>query len=81
MTEFNPISDDDIRHVIGFLEQALSTDPEARHVPVGSAVRALTRVWAIANPDFSGDAFYPVSFMVHEHWDQIRRHMADTGTS
>lgn len=81
MTDHHPISDDDIRDVTRWLEEALSAiNPEERHERVGSAVRALTRVWATANPDFSGDAWYPVSFMLTEHWDQIRRHMTDAGT-
>jgi hypothetical protein len=81
VTEHNPITDEDINGVTRWLEEALSaTNPEARHERVGRAVRALTRVWAAANADFDGDAWYPISWMLTEHWDQIRGHMANAET-
>lgn len=72
-----PISDDEIRDVMGWLDEALSTaGAEARHEQVGRAVRTLTRLWADQNPDFDGDAWYPVSAMLTEHWAQISEHMS-----
>lgn len=74
-----PIDDDDLRDVVHWLEEAISsTDADERRERVGRAVRALTRVWSQANPRFDGDAWYPVSAMLTEHWTQIRVYMADT---
>lgn len=76
-TDQQPISDDEIRDVMGWLNEALSTaGAEARHEQVGRAVRTLTRLWADQNPDFDGDAWYPVSAMLTEHWAQINGHMS-----
>jgi len=61
MAEPDPISDDDLRDVSRWLEAALSkTSQEERHELVGRGVRALTRVWATANPDFGDDTWHPV---------------------
>ena len=76
-TDQQPISDDEIRDVMRWLNEALSTaGAEARHEQVGRAVRTLTRLWADQNPDFDGDAWYPVSAMLTEHWAQINEHMS-----
>ena len=76
-TDQQPISDDEIRDVMRWLNEALSTaGAEARHEQVGRAVRTLTRLWADQNPDFAGDAWYPVSAMLTEHWAQISEHMS-----
>ena len=78
MTDHDPITDHDICDVVRWLDEALSeSSPEARHECVGRAVRALTRLWAEANPDFGPDAWYPVSHMLTEHWHQISEHMSD----
>jgi len=67
MAEPDPISDDDLRDVSRWLEAALSkTSQEERHELVGRGVRALTRVWATANPDFGDDTWHPV----RDHDDQ-----------
>lgn len=70
------ISDEDIEGAIAFLQQALEcSGDEDRRERLGVAVRSITRMWAIANPEFSGDAWYPVSFMLTEHWAEIRTYM------
>lgn len=77
MSDNRPIYDEEITDVTRWLEQALhETNPDARHERVGRAVRALTLLWAQANPGFGADAWNTVSFMVEEHWDQIRHFMA-----
>lgn len=76
-TDQQPISDDEIRDVMGWLNEALSTTgAEARHERVGRAVRTLTRLWSEKNPAFDGDAWYPISAMLTEHWTQISDHMS-----
>ena len=46
-------------------------NPETRREQLGVAVRALTRLWAEMNPEFDGDAYYPVSWLVGRHWSAI----------
>lgn len=76
-TDQQPISDDEIRDVMGWLNEALSTTgAKARHERVGRAVRTLTRLWSKKNPAFDGDAWYPISAMLTEHWTQISDHMS-----
>ncbi len=68
---------DAVEQVMRLLGEALeASSSEDRHERVGRAVRTLTRLWSEMNPDFDGDAWYPVSAMLTEHWDQIRQHMA-----
>jgi len=77
-TEPQPISDEQIRDVIRWLDDAVSTTSTIdRYERVGRAVRTLTRLWSDVNPDFHGDAWYPISAMLTEHWTQIREHMSD----
>lgn len=74
------ITDEDLKHVMKFLRLAIkSEDDKQRLMWTGTAVRGLTRIWAHANPRFDGEAWFPISFLLAEHWDAIRAHMADAG--
>lgn len=76
--QHRPIGDQELKEVFDHLVAALDeADPEARHVRVGSAVRAMTRIWSQANPEFDGDAWYAISALLSQHWNAIRQHMAD----
>jgi hypothetical protein len=50
---------------------AVAEEPDARREQVGVAVRALTRLWAETNPEFDGDAYCPVSWLIGRHWSAI----------
>lgn len=70
------ISDDDLEGAIEALSRAISIEkPDERREQLGRAVRTVTRLWALANPEFDRDAWYPVSYMLSEHWSQICTHM------
>lgn len=70
------ISDKDLASAIEALARAISIErPDDRREELGRAVRTVTRLWALANPGFDQDAWYPVSYMLTEHWSQIRAHM------
>jgi hypothetical protein len=67
--------DDDLRVLSEEIIAAVGvTEPNQLREVLGPAVRRLTRLWAELNPEFDGDAWYPVSYMLTEHWDQIREH-------
>lgn len=76
------IEDGEVEHLVETLKLVLQmADDEARHEQLGFAVRAITRMWAQANPEFDRDAWYPVSYMLSEHWDRICDHMSADRTS
>lgn len=50
---------------------AAAESPDTRREQLGVAVRAITRLWAEMNPQFDGDAFYPVSWLIGRHWSAI----------
>ncbi|HQF94350.1 MAG TPA: hypothetical protein PLS46_09340 [Microthrixaceae bacterium] len=71
-----PVESDDIQQVITLLEEAVAAEDSAQRVGrLGPAVRALTRIWSDANPTFDSDAWYPVSYLLGEHWEAIQSHM------
>jgi hypothetical protein len=65
----------EIEQVMALLNEALGVDGVERVGRLGLAVRALTRIWSDANPTFDGDAWYPVSYLLGEHWNEIQSHM------
>ena len=69
------IESTEIEQVMALLNEALGVDGVERVGRLGLAVRALTRIWSDANPTFDGDAWYPVSYLLGEHWNEIQSHM------
>lgn len=68
----------EIASLVESARRTLSEEPEpddnlSRH-GIGGAVRNLTRAWSILNPDFDGDAWYAVSFLLEENWAEIVAH-------
>lgn len=75
------ITDEDIEAAIEFLRQAFECQgDQARKEALGRAVRTVTRMWALANPHFDGGAWYPVSYLLTEHWTEIRAHTDQAAT-
>lgn len=69
----NPNGISQIAELLLAISAAVSDSDERQKY--GQLVRVVTRRWAELNPEFDSDAWYPVSFLLTEHWDAIRERM------
>ena len=68
--------DDLLDQAIRHLQDARSaTGLDEKRERLGLAVRAATRLWADLHPTFTGDAWYPISHLLQQHWPAIGDHM------
>jgi hypothetical protein len=53
------------------LDRATPSDVDDLRSIVGPVVRSMTRLWSRLNPTFDSEAWYPISWLLTEHWPEI----------